>query len=116
MKDSRRSKRFGRIRTFYIVRVNEDGDTFEWLFLEVELFKNLRNLHTPHFRYNTILARSRPGRKEIKMLEFEQIMYKCVFLYCTSFDTLCGQSVYISTKVLTHVLKAQTSDNIRSEN
>lgn len=118
------AQKFGRISRLFIVRVyNDDSDDdsddgvictstgdsnfTEYFFTEVELYKILRPLNNRNYTGNTILGKPRQGREEIKILELKAIKYKCIFLHCSTIDTICRREVFISTKLLSHVSQSQ---------
>ena len=101
------SPRFGRILNFFIVQVaaRVNRPFTEYLFAEVVLYKTLNIVGCQrNFRDNIILKRAQGGRREKKILELRNIKFKCIFLSCEHFDTLCRRNVYICSTLLNHVI------------
>ena len=85
----------------------EDDTESKYYFLEVEFFKLKNHLNLNHFKDYKILETSRPGRHRIRIMDPGDIKYKCIFLSCEHFDSVCGANIYICQKFLNYVTTMQ---------
>jgi len=78
----------------------------------VELYKTITLFNNHYVANSTILkAPKLGGRKEIKVIPFKDVKFKCIFQSSPHFNAMCGGVQYIiCTKLLSHVSMSQDLD------